>query len=358
MPVNEVHKLSTGSTLLNLACTGDPYYGLLSGHIYYKVGDTSSGKTFLSMTCLAEAAANKAFKRHRFIFDNAENGALMDIKKFFGQRVYDRIEPPGRDGASVTVDDLYFHLDDAVSEGEPFIYILDSMDSLVPEEDKKKLKQRKAASRKTTQGDEVKGSYGTEKAKKNSQGLRLIRPYLEKSGSLLIIISQTRDNLATFSFNEKTRAGGRALSFYATLEMWSSVKKHIHKNYKGIPVEQGIISKVKVQKNRIQGLNHTVDLPILHGHGFDDIGGCINFLLAWKHWGVKGKNDGGDTNKTATVYDNPVIEAPEFEFSGRADKLIKQIQEGEQENTLRELTGTVWKAIMEHCRIERKPKYK
>jgi len=70
--------LSTGSTLLNLACTGFPERGFIKGHYYFIVGDSTSGKTWLSLTCLAEASINPNFKNYRFIYDNAEDGALMN----------------------------------------------------------------------------------------------------------------------------------------------------------------------------------------------------------------------------------------------------------------------------------------
>ena len=74
--------LSTGSTLLNLACTGFPNRGFVKGRYYFIVGDSTSGKTWLSLTCLAEASINPNFKDYRFIYDNAEDGALMDITRF------------------------------------------------------------------------------------------------------------------------------------------------------------------------------------------------------------------------------------------------------------------------------------
>ena len=53
--------VSTGSTLLNLACTGFPDRGFAKGYYYFIVGDSESGKTWLALTCLAEASINKNF---------------------------------------------------------------------------------------------------------------------------------------------------------------------------------------------------------------------------------------------------------------------------------------------------------
>ena len=70
--------LGTGSTLLNLACTGKLQGGFLKGHYYSVVGDSSSGKTFLALTCFAEAAINKNFKEFRLIYVLAE-GRLINL---------------------------------------------------------------------------------------------------------------------------------------------------------------------------------------------------------------------------------------------------------------------------------------
>src|SRR6185436_11241651 len=84
--------LSTGSTLLNLAISDRARGGFCTGKFFYLVGDSASGKTFLSMTCFVEATKNPAFKDHRLILNNAEDGALMDVRKFFGADVKRRLE--------------------------------------------------------------------------------------------------------------------------------------------------------------------------------------------------------------------------------------------------------------------------
>jgi hypothetical protein len=82
--------LSTGSTLLNLACSGKVSGGFIKGHYYHFVGDSSSGKTFLCLTCLAEAAINPHFDDYQLIHDDAENGSLFDFGKFFGPKMAGR----------------------------------------------------------------------------------------------------------------------------------------------------------------------------------------------------------------------------------------------------------------------------
>jgi len=333
--------LSSGSSLLNLACTGDVKKCFLKGYYYYLVGDSQSGKTFLSITCLAEAARNPAFDKHRFIFDNAEDGALMNIEHFFGSKVAQRIESPAtdKDGLvhSRTIEDFYYHVDDAIQDGRPFIYILDSMDSLSSEAEKNKFQDQKKANRKNKA---ITGSMGDGKAKKNSGNMRQLIPALKDSGSILIVISQTRDNMG-FGFETKSRSGGHALKFYATLEIWSSCGKKIKKTVRGKNRPIGINSILKIKKNRVNGKDRQVEVPIYYALGFDDIGGCINYLIDEKHWNLSGQT----------------IKATEFDFEGSKSQLIKKIEDEKLETKLQSIVQKVWDEIEAACDPGRKPRY-
>lgn len=342
-PTSFANGLSTGSTLLNLACSGQPSVGFLPGHYYFLVGDSASGKTFLSLTCLAEAAKNPHYKGYRFIYDNAEDGALMDIKRFFGQEVSKRMMAPAYAEKeliptySKTIEEFFWNIDDAIKAG-PFIYILDSMDSLSTEEEGEKFEERKKAAAK---GKEVAGSYGTSKAKANSAGIRRLIPKLRETGSILIVISQTRDSIGSFSFEKKTRSGGHALRFYATIEMWSSTVGKIKKTVRGQPRQLGITCQVAIKKNRLNGRERKVEIPIYHSFGIDDVGGCVDWLLEEKHWTGKEGN----------------VDAAEFNFAGKRDKLIELIEEQGKERDLRMLVADVWNEIEEACEVKRKRRY-
>lgn len=348
--------LSTGSTMLNLACTGRPSVGFLPGHFYFLVGDSQSGKTFLSLTCFAEAGINPHFEDYRLIFDNAEDGALMDVAKYFGRNVADRIEPPSFDSHdnprySTKIEELYFHLDDAINEGKPFIYVLDSMDALGSLPEEKKFDQHKKSHRKKLKKEEnpdaevkeekVAGSFGDGKAKINSSYLRTVISNLSKTGSILIVINQTRDNVGTFVFEKKTRSGGHALTFYATLEIWSSIAEQIKKKVREKDRIIGIRCKARVKKNRSTGRDRTVKIPIYYSHGFDDTQSMVDFLLEEQHWkAVKA-----------------VINASEFSFRGKKDDLIVHIEENNKEKELKLLVSQVWQDIEDGCTVKRKKRY-
>lgn len=332
--------LSTGSTLLNLACTNHPDRGFVKGFYFFIVGDSISGKTWLSLTCLAEASINPNFKKHRFIFDNGEDGALMNMREFFGKEVERRLETPEH-GASFTIEEFYYNVDDANKKGTPFIYILDSMDSLTSEPEGKKFAEHKKAHR-SVEDKKVKGDYGDGKAKVNSAMLRRVigRPLVE-SGSILIIINQTRDNPAAGMFeSKKTRSGGRSLKFYACLEMWSSVESRIKKNVMGKKRKLGVNSKIEIRKNRLTGRERTVIVPIYNTFGFDDIGSCIDYLLDEGYW-KKGKS----------------IKAKGLGIEGSRRKIIKQIERQDLEKDLRELVADVWNEIEEACKVDREKRY-
>jgi RecA/RadA recombinase len=332
--------LSSGSTMLNLACTNNPFGAFTKGDYVYLVGDTSSGKTFLSMTCLAETLRHPEFKNYRLIYDNVENGMNIDLETLFNKEVAERVEPPKRDKKgnpehSMLIEEFYYNLDDAIKAEKPFIYILDSMDGLDSEAEGNKFEEEKKAHE---NGKTVSGSYGTQKAKKNSENLR--RAINKLGDSILIIISQTRDNLG-FGFEKKSRSGGKALAFYAHLEVWSSVRGKIKKTVKGKPRTIGVHINLQVKKNRTTGELHKTEMDIYPQYGIDDIGSMIDYLVEEKWWVKKGSK----------------INAVEFALLFSRDRLISHIEEKGLYKKLQIITGRCWKEIREACNLGRKRRY-
>lgn len=324
--------LSTGSTLLNLACSGRSLGGFLKGTYNFLVGDSSSGKTFLSLTCMAEASVNPVFDEYQFVHADAEHGALMDFKRFFGEKMSTRVIPTG----ITTVEEFYYDLDNRLAEG-PCVYVLDSMDSIITEDDQDKFEERKKAH---TNGKKVSGSYGMAKPKMNSDRLRAVIPKLQATGSILIIISQTRDTIGYGAqFNPKTRSGGNALKFYAHLELWSSRKRTITVGSKESKKQIGIESLVKVKKNRLSGMERQVTIPIYFSAGIDDIGSCVNYLIQEGHWNGKS--------------------APEFDYTGNAEGLCQHIDQlgKSAKHRLRKITASKWREIEAKCKVKRTNPY-
>lgn len=342
--------LSTGSTLINLACSGYPDYGLTKGRYFWMSGDSTSGKTFLCLTIFAEAANNRYWDNYDLVFDDVEGGALMDMEKFFGAKMAARLQPPAvADGLpvySATAEDFYFGLDDRLSlveagKGKPFLYLLDSMDALSSIYEAAKFDEKKKARR---GGAKAKGDYGDGKAKINSSWIRTIVRRLRDTKSTLIILSQTRDNMDGGMFDPKSiTAGGRALKFYATWQLQSSVGAKIKKTVNGKDRIVGVQSRIQIQKNRLTGRARTTEVPIYYSYGIDDVGSMVDFMTEEKAWKMtSGK-----------------IAAPDLglDVSLSRDKLIKHIEEKRLQFDLQNEVYDAWKAIEEKCELPREGRY-
>ena len=331
-------KLSTGSTLVNLALTGHASWGLAGGSYYLFVGDSKAGKTFLALQTLAEASINPGFDKHQLVYFDVERGARMDLQKFFGKKMKERlkvIQPR-------SVEDFYRKLDDVASAG-PYVGVLDSMDALVPEAQFKKAKQVKAA---MENGQEASGSFGTDKAKLNSANLRVATANLDRDASVLVFISQTRDRIGFGSqFNPKTRSGGKSLTFFATAEMWFSIEGTIKKTVRGKARKIGTVLKVKITKARDTGREPDVLISHYPSAGFDDVGSLVDFLISEKHW-----KEVGEKPKR--------VEAPEFKHEGSKESLVQLIdKDAASRRTLRMLVAETWKEIELACAVTRTPRY-
>ncbi len=342
--------LSTGSTLLNLACTDTADFGFVRGNYYYLVGDSTSGKTWLSLTCFAEACLNKNFQDYEFIFDDVEGGALMDIEHYFGKAVANRMRPPSTDGKghpinSYTVEAFYTHLWHLIQKRRKFIYVLDSQDALDSESaSKKRGKQRAAAE----SGEQAKGSYGDGKAKYHSENIRWVLTGLRKTGSILIIIGQTRDNVNGFGFDKKTRSGGKSLRFYANTEIWTSVGKRIIKTVRDVKRTVGGFILAVAKKNRVTGKigrDRQVTIPIYNGYGIDDVGSCVDYMVANGAWKIRKGEE-------------KIFVATDLEFTGTRREIITFVENTGLEHKLREVVETLWQQIEKECQLQgRKRRY-
>ncbi|MDR2115844.1 MAG: hypothetical protein LBP87_05630 [Planctomycetaceae bacterium] len=354
-------RLSSGCTLLNLACTNDPNGFLEKGNYMWLCGASNAGKTWLLMTMLAEAAQSEAYKDYRFIYDDVENGCLMDVEQYFGKKLQTRLEPPRRDKSgnpiySEKVEDFYFHLDDIIKTKKPFIYVLDSMDSLdsIDAEDKFEANKeiRRGNERKGTSKD-LKGSYGDGKAKMNSQNIRRVITQLRNTGSILVIVTQTRDNITGLGAPQ-VAGGGRALKFYAHIELWLKPLGDITKSIKGKLRSIGTQVEAKIKKNRHTGQRPAIQFPIYNSYGLDDIGSMIDWLLDENIIKTeKTKSEGTKAEKAA----RQVITIPQLELAATRDKLIQLIEEDNCVDELKKLVTDSWNEILEKTQVQRKKRY-
>jgi len=219
----------------------------------------------------------------------------------YGNKLADRIRPPKWETVededdpkkktklpvySSAIEDFYFNVDALQKKKKPFIYILDSMDSLTSTQAdqyfEENIKQRETQFEKGKE-EKLKQGMGDGKAKYNSQHLRKIVYKLRETGSILIILCQLRENFD--EYGEKwVRAGGRALKFYAHQELWlfHNNKKALKRTINGNEYTYGTTTKADIRKNRITGMRPDVEFQILTGAGISDVDTCLDWLVTEK----------------------------------------------------------------------------
>jgi hypothetical protein len=271
----------------------------------------------------------------------------MDIERYFGKAVAEKMRSPAyeKDGTpknSQTVQDFYRNMHRLITKGDPFIYALDSQDALESNASRSKFdKQMRAAAA----GEKEVGSMGDGKAKYHSENIRWVQSGLRRTGSILIIIGHVRDNLNPFSFEKKTRSGGKALIYYANTQIWTSLGKKIKRSVRGVQRTVGVYSIAEVKKNRITGKigkDRSVPIPILYGHGIDDIASCVGFMIKNKMW-KKGEGD--------------AYRARQLGFTGTYSEIIQFVEKSNAEEQLRTAVGEAWAQIEKECEPDRKRRY-
>lgn len=332
--------LSSGCDLLNVAVSGRIEGCYPKGRMVLLVGDSASGKTWLAMAALAEAANNPKYDAYDLVLNDVEGGAMMDFERYFGRKLARRIKVI----STPTIEEFYSDARRRTKSGKPFILILDSSDALDSKEAEKTFDKQEGQ---REAGQQQTGSYSDGKAKQHSQKLRTIVSGLKATGSILVVISQTRDNIGFGAkFNPKTRAGGKALRFYNSCEIWTSKVESIKRTVLGKPRVIGSMVEAKVRKNRLTGRDVSVRFPIYYSHGIDDIGASVAFLIDEGHWSERKEGK------------RIVIDAPEFECEGVSEeKLVQTIDQMGARKDLRDLVEKVWGDIIEAMKVERRPRY-
>jgi len=323
----------TGSTTFNLECSGRIEGAFALGKLVNLIGDSHSGKTLFALTIFAECALKVRFKDYRFLYDDVEAANEFDLPYLFGKKVSGRIEQEIR---SRTIEDFNDNLARALADPKPFIYVLDSFDALTSEAAMEKDVENR---RKREKGSKVTGSYGDGKPKKASEMFSQRVQDIADHDSLLIIVSQTRDNIGFGSmFTPKTRSGGKALRFYSCHEIWLACQK---KEKKGTRVVNTNV-KAKITKNKLNGRHGEAYFPILFDYGVDNIASCIAFLL----------NEGDWTGTKSAINSKGFAEKMSF------IKLIKHIEDKDLEEKLFVQCQVTYDTVMENLKPNhRKRKY-
>jgi RecA/RadA recombinase len=306
--------IPTGSTLLNLLLSDNPYGGYKEGSIVNIVGDSSAGKTFLLWTLFAEVV--KQGLGFHLYYDEPEQAFNINIATLFNLK-----EEVSRDLTSVTVEDFHNYLSKAIGTGNKFIYGLDSFDSVSSEAEMGR--------------DISAGSYKTEKPRLLSEILRRSVSGLKQTKGLLVVISQTREAIGVTFGSKKTRSGGKALKFYSTQELWLAVKGHIKRKDHDVGVQ--VIAKTG--KNKLTGRLGKVSFPILWDYGVDDTASMIDWMVEEGFWKKSGRSLKTDYGEMSTA------------------SLINYIEKNNLESELSSIVGRCWHDLMESLKTERKRRY-
>lgn len=279
----------TGCKLFDMVIGGNKgVYGVPAGRFINLVGDKSTGKTFLSNEFIAWAHHNIG-KKFKWVYDDCESGYSFDTESLYGfeimpQELEDRVH-------STTVEEAFYNITkftEKLKDDECGIYVLDSLDGLTSDEQDKRAEERIKC---IEDEKEMKGTYGMGKAKYLSQEFfPQLCSTIENKNVLVIIISQVRDNIDMFSFEKFTRAGGKALDFYAHSVIWLATAKKIEK--KDRPV--GVVVKAKTTKSKTPRPFRDCFFSFLYDYGLDGIGTGVDYLFDLR-------TEKGELNKKANA---------------------------------------------------------
>ncbi|MGC9369714.1 MAG: recombinase RecA [Paracoccaceae bacterium] len=275
-PVAEIEATSTGSLGLDIALG---IGGLPKGRIIEIYGPESSGKTTLTLHCVAEEQK----KGGVCAFVDAEHALDPQYARKLGVDLDELLisQPDTGEQALEITDTL-------VRSGAVSMVVVDSVAALTPKSE--------------LEGDMGDSSVGVQ-ARLMSQAMRKLTGSIARSNCMVIFINQIRMKIGVMFGSPETTTGGNALKFY------SSVRLDIRRigSIKDRDEVVGNATRVKVVKNKVAPPFKQVEFDIMYGEGISKTGelldlgvkaGVVEKSGAWYSYGDERIGQGRENAKT------------------------------------------------------------
>ena len=283
-PVRDIEATSTGSLGLDIALG---IGGLPKGRIIEIYGPESSGKTTLTLHCIAEEQK----KGGVCAFVDAEHAFDPTYAKKLGVNLDELLisQPDTGEQALEIVDTL-------VRSGAVSMVVVDSVAALTPKSE--------------LEGDMGDSNVGVQ-ARLMSQAMRKLTGSISRSNCMVIFINQIRMKIGVMFGSPETTTGGNALKFY------SSVRLDIRRigAIKDRDEVVGNATRVKVVKNKVAPPFKQVEFDIMYGEGISKMGelldlgvkaGVVDKSGAWFSYGDERIGQGRE-NAKQFLRDNPAM---------------------------------------------------